>query len=220
MHRTHPVINMLGRILLCFSLVSGFGNAGSHCQSRRQILDLTATSASERRSMGVPGSGWSSLSDQRVGKKLSLDISVQSAKLESGNSAIVHLSLLNSGSVSFAVPSCTDQVKAHGNGAKGRRTFQFIVEFLDQRMERLDSEIADVTFGSSNRNCTTPLPPGDSLTVVYRASLPPRVSELANRTGEVNLRASVTEVELKDASFAVSNTSEPVISGIVRLEPH
>lgn len=208
MHRTQLVRN-----LTCIFLFSASSFQSLYCQSRQGILDLTKKDSVERHSMGVPGQSFSSMGDHKPGLKLPLGLSIQSAEMRPENSMVVHLKILNLGNTIVEVPSCTDQVRAHGNGAKDRRIWDFTVEFFHPQLEQVVSEVAEVTFGSSSvKICVTPLTPGESVLVFFRVQLPVQVSAVLHKPGKLEVKTSITQLSLSDTSFSITSTSAPVQS--------
>jgi len=218
MHRMHRVNN----IVACLVVLMG-AHLGAYCQSKGdRVLDLTQKSNADHKSMGVPGNRVAIYRDQQSASvTLPLDISVERAEVESSASAVVRVKIFNHGMSAFEVPSCTDEVRAHRQGSKGRHTLQFSLEFLDSKLKKIESQLAEVTFGSlSDRECMSMLAPGASMVVLFRTILPTKTSEVLENNAEVHVNASITQLELSDTSFSVARTSPPVQSGVAVVLRH
>src|SRR5437660_1250078 len=100
--------------------------------SEPHVLDLTQRHGVVKRSLGVPGSsgggiaGQSSTSSSGVNSySLPLRIRIDTLAKTSDGKLLVKLVLSNSGLFPLQVPSCLDESRAHGVGARDRHTLAF-----------------------------------------------------------------------------------------------
>jgi hypothetical protein len=144
------------------------------------VLDLTVAPSSMRRSLGVPGSFVSGTSNGRLLEPPEYDLPLR-VRIEetqqglgpSGNLLRVKVELLNVGTVLYQLPSCVDEVKAHGVNQRDRRTFEFRFEFSGESLSAPATTTGAVTFtAASVPECSISLLPGTRIHVLLETTVP------------------------------------------------
>jgi hypothetical protein len=220
MHPTPPVTE----ILTWFLLICLAGTKQSFTK-QDPVLDLTIAPASMRRSLGVPGSFVSGTSNGRVlgppeyGLPLRVRIEeTQQGRDPSGNLLRLQVELLNAGTVPYQLPSCVDEVKAHGVNQTDRRTFEFRFEFSGESLSVPATTTGAVTFtAASVSECSTAILPGTRIHVLLETTVPDNVRTLLKQSHRIELIASCGEFVLEDNRFQVSKRSREVRSSPVAV---
>jgi hypothetical protein len=189
------------------------------------VLDLTIAPASMRRSLGVPGSFVSGTSNGSVLGPPEYDLPLkvrieetQQGRDPSGNLLRLQVELLNAGTVLYQLPSCVDEVKAHGVNQTDRRTFEFRFEFSGGNLRAPATTTGAVSFtAASVPECSTPIPPGARIHVLVETTVPDNVRTLLKQSHRINLIASCGEFVLEDSRFQLSKRSREIRSGPVPL---
>jgi hypothetical protein len=196
---------------------------GAKCQApskSEQTLDLTLAPTSERRSLGVPGSFGGGTSDGRsLGPEqydLPLKAKIEKTELRQGPSGDVlrlRVEVLNTGATPFQLPSCVDELKAHGANQIDRRTFEFRFEFSGQHLEIPIRTTADVTFNaSSTPQCSIPIPPGARIHIVLETAVTGAARASGTVSSQTKVSALFDELTLDNNRFQVIKQSREIRS--------
>ncbi len=185
-----------------------------------KILDLTRTAASERRSLGVPGSsmgGTTTAGGRRETYQLPLNVRIRGVELNKNepNDVLVRIELTNTGKTTYTLPSCLDQPQGQHPGSSNRRTFEFGLEFPSSEKQQYIRELADVTYGSdSEPQCLITLNANESILVIFSFRIPRRVQEISLREA----RVFCDELRLADDRYYIKAWSAEIKSAPVRLD--
>ena len=193
--------------------------------AQQPVLDLTKTPPSDRRSLGVPGSAIGGIiAGTATGPQLyELPIDIRIDKLElrpsQGRQVLnLRIEIANKGALPFDLPSCLDEVMAHGPEDVDRRSFQFGVEFSSPQLKRTVTSVTGVTFSSASKpECFSAMRPGERVFVVMDAEISQAVLDLLRKPSRVRVRAFCSEWKLEDRRFFVSKRSKQVQSNPAEL---
>jgi hypothetical protein len=131
----------------------------------------------------------------------------------------LQVELLNAGKVPYQLPSCVDEVKAHGVNQTRRRTFEFRFEFSEEEENvRAPTTTGAVSFtAASVPECSTTIPPGTRIHVFVETTVPDSIRTLLKQPHRIDLIASCGEFVLEDNRFQLSKRSREIRSSPVPL---
>jgi len=185
------------------------------------VLDLSVAPSSARRSLGVPGSFVSGTSNGHVlgPPEYDLPLRVRIEEMQQGpseNLLRLQVELLNADTMLYQLPSCVDEVKAHGVNQTDRRTFEFRVEFSGKNLRAPATTTGAVSFtAASVPECTTTIRPGARIHVLFETTVPDDVRTLLKQSRRIDLIAACDEFVLEDSRFQLSKRSKEIRSGPV-----
>jgi hypothetical protein len=126
--------------------------------------------------------------------------------------------LLNTGKVPYQLPSCVDEVKAHGVNQTDRRTFEFRFEFSGGNLRATATGAVSFT-AASVPECSTTIPPGTRIHVFVETTVPDTVRTALEQPHRIDLVASCGEFVVEDNRFQLSKRfgeirSSPILLGL------